>query len=77
MQHALRAEIFGVHTWRPADRWSLETRLTWETSTLEFTGDTDQTGYTPASPYGACDGTNSLACSWQYGWTRAVAILDG
>jgi hypothetical protein len=21
--------------------------------------------------YGTCDGTNSLACSWQYGWERA------
>lgn len=21
--------------------------------------------------YGACDGSNSLACSWQYGWDRA------
>jgi hypothetical protein len=24
-----------------------------------------------ATPYGACNGTNSLACSWQYGWERA------
>jgi hypothetical protein len=24
-----------------------------------------------ATPYGACDGTNSAACSWQYGWERA------
>ena len=24
-----------------------------------------------ATPYGACDGTNSTACSWQYGWERA------
>jgi hypothetical protein len=23
------------------------------------------------TPYGACDGTNSQACSWQYGWERA------
>jgi hypothetical protein len=23
------------------------------------------------TPYGACDGTNSTACSWQYGWERA------
>jgi hypothetical protein len=24
-----------------------------------------------ATPYGDCDGTNSMACSWQYGWERA------
>ena len=23
------------------------------------------------TPYGACDGTNSTSCSWQYGWERA------
>lgn len=37
-----RAEYFGVHTWRPNDRWSVETRVAWETSTLTFTGDADQ-----------------------------------
>src|SRR5690606_6065029 len=37
-----RAEFFGSHTWRPADRWSLETRLAWETSTLTFSGDDNQ-----------------------------------
>ena len=24
-----------------------------------------------STPYGSCDGTNSMACSWQYGWERA------
>ncbi|HUP26707.1 MAG TPA: hypothetical protein VM124_03630 [Candidatus Limnocylindrales bacterium] len=24
-----------------------------------------------ANPYGPCDGTNTTACSWQYGWNRA------
>jgi hypothetical protein len=24
-----------------------------------------------STPYDSCDGTNSLACSWQYGWERA------
>jgi hypothetical protein len=24
-----------------------------------------------ATPYGTCDGENTLACSWQYGWERA------
>ncbi|SFE15853.1 hypothetical protein [Blastococcus tunisiensis] len=23
------------------------------------------------TPYGSCDGTNSMACSWEYGWERA------
>jgi hypothetical protein len=26
---------------------------------------------TGTTPYGSCDGTNSEACSWQYGWERA------
>jgi hypothetical protein len=26
---------------------------------------------TGATPYGSCDGANSRACSWQYGWERA------
>ncbi|OQW63155.1 MAG: hypothetical protein A4S17_07510 [Proteobacteria bacterium HN_bin10] len=38
-----RAELFASHTWRPSDLWSIETRLNWETSTLTFTGDTNQT----------------------------------
>jgi hypothetical protein len=25
-----------------------------------------------ADPYGPCDGTDTPACSWQYGWNRAV-----
>jgi len=37
-----RAEIFASHTWRPSDVWSIETRLNWETSTLTFSGDTNQ-----------------------------------
>ncbi|WP_135213336.1 TonB-dependent receptor domain-containing protein [Vitreimonas flagellata] len=38
-----RAELFGTHTWRPADAWTVESRLAWETSTLTFTGDTNDT----------------------------------
>jgi len=37
-----RAEFFGSHTWRPTDVWSIETRLAWETSTLTFSGDSNQ-----------------------------------
>jgi hypothetical protein len=25
----------------------------------------------PENPFGACDGSDSLACAWQYGWNRA------
>jgi hypothetical protein len=32
-----RAELFAAHTWRPNDRWSVESRLAWETSTLTAT----------------------------------------
>ena len=27
---------------------------------------------TSNNPFGACDYTNSLACSWQYGWNRSI-----
>lgn len=37
-----RAEVFASHTWRPNDVWSVESRLNWETSTLTFSGDTNQ-----------------------------------
>jgi hypothetical protein len=29
-----------------------------------------------STPYGPCDGGNTLACSWQYGWQRARAALQ-
>ncbi len=32
-----RADLFAVHTWRPNDQWSLESRVGWETSTLATT----------------------------------------
>ncbi len=32
----------------------------------------DPTGMPVTNPYGTCDGTDSLACAWQYGWNRAV-----
>ncbi len=37
-----RAEFFGVYTWRPSDVWSVEGRLAWETSTLNFEGDANE-----------------------------------
>lgn len=36
------------------------------------TNNTDATGYTPTNPHGQCSGANDMACSWQYGWNRAV-----
>lgn len=44
---------------------------TWPTS------NTDKTGFTTDNPYGSCAGANDRACSWQYGWNRAVeAVID-
>jgi hypothetical protein len=31
----------------------------------------DPSGTTTSNPYGSCDGSNSIACAWQYGWNRA------
>jgi hypothetical protein len=28
------------------------------------------------TPYGRCDGDNSRACSWQYGWERAAVTVE-
>lgn len=35
-----RADLFAVHTWRPNDQWSVESRIGWETSTLTTTTET-------------------------------------
>jgi hypothetical protein len=32
----------------------------------------DSYGNTVNNPYGACDGSNSMACSYKYGWDRAL-----
>jgi hypothetical protein len=41
------------------------------------TDNTDKTGFTTTNTYGTCAGANDRACSWQYGWNRAVeANLD-
>lgn len=31
----------------------------------------DTAGTLTQNPYGTCDGSDSLACAWQYGWNRA------
>ena len=33
---------------------------------------TDSSGKNAPNPYGTCDGSDSTACAWQYGWNRAV-----
>lgn len=33
---------------------------------------TDPAGYTTANPHGLCNGSDSLACAWQYGWNRSL-----
>lgn len=33
---------------------------------------TDPAGNAAPNPNGTCDGSNSQACAWQYGWNRAV-----
>jgi hypothetical protein len=42
------------------------------------TSNSDRTGFVPNNPYGdSCSGGNDLACSWQYGWDRALeAVVD-
>ena len=32
----------------------------------------DPRGNVSSNPHGTCDGSDSLACAWQYGWNRAV-----
>lgn len=53
-----------VNTANPGEVMSQIT--TWPTSS------TDNNGYVPVNPYGACDGANDLACSWLYGWNRSI-----
>lgn len=37
----------------------------------------DPAGNVAPNPHGTCDGTDSLACAWQYGWNRAVEdVID-
>lgn len=38
----------------------------WPTSNI------DPAGNVTANPHGPCDGSDSLACAWQYGWNRSL-----
>ena len=68
-------------------RCSAESRVTtWPTDNVDPRGtDSFNTPTRPAgNPYGRCTTTaasdngyvNDLACSWQYGWNRAVESVD-
>lgn len=85
-----RAELFGTHTWRPADAWTIESRLAWETSTLTFTGDTNDTVelsyWKPSVQVSRTFGGNSQARLRVYrdvgqldfgDFTSAAAVADG
>lgn len=37
---------------------------------------TDPVGNLAPNPYGTCNGADSLACAWQYGWNRAVEDVN-
>jgi hypothetical protein len=37
---------------------------------------TDPLGNIAPNPYGSCDGSDSVACSWQYGWNRVVDDIN-
>lgn len=38
--------------------------------------DIDPASTAPYNPYGSCNGTNSVACAWMYGWNRAYAAVN-
>ncbi len=44
----------------------------WPKDNVDPTGANEAPGNPNADPYGLCDGSNSPACAWQYGWDRAV-----
>jgi hypothetical protein len=48
----------------------------WPVDNLDAAGNSEDpqaAGVYFPDPFGQCDGTDSLACSWQYGWDRAIA----
>lgn len=72
-----RAEVFVSEIWRPSDAWSLETRVAWETSTLTFSGDTDQevalSYWKPSAQLTRTFGGND---QWRVRYYRDVGQLD-
>ncbi|GHG52908.1 hypothetical protein GCM10012320_23410 [Sinomonas cellulolyticus] len=67
-------------------RWAVASRGGTFQSTVQLYVNTDNPGGpSPSSswpgsgstPYGTCDGSGSTACSWQYGWDRAMEDMAG
>ena len=56
-----------INTANPGEQ--IDSIMTWPTSSI------DRFGNVTPSPYGMCTGLNDLACSWQYGWSRAEEDL--
>lgn len=59
--HAAKIQLY-VNTGNPG---GLNT-VTWPQNNV------DPQGNGTSNPYGTCDGSNSIACAWQYGWNRAM-----
>lgn len=47
----------------------------WPQDNVDPAGASEAVGTPNADPYGSCDGSDSQACAWQYGWDRAVQDL--
>lgn len=81
-----------VNTGNPGEVLEEYSVETWPTSNLDSRGNDTLTGASNAgvintsliNPHGACkptpgayrEYTNNMACSWQYGWNRAVVTVD-
>ena len=48
----------------------------WPKDNIDPHGVSEAPGTQNADPYGSCDGSDSSACAWQYGWDRAVQDVD-
>ncbi len=44
----------------------------WPKDNTDPSGANEAPGNPNADPFGSCDGSDSQACAWQYGWDRAV-----
>lgn len=80
-----RVQLY-VNTGNPGEVLEEYAVTTWPTDNVDGRGH-DSSGLVVAArrnPYGACTTTpgafrgytNDLACSWQYGWNRAVEVVD-
>lgn len=79
-----RVQLY-VNTANPGQVLEEYAVTTWPTDDVDPRGTRsgDATAVAQRNPYGACTatvgrglGSNDLACSWQYGWNRAVESVD-